>query len=66
MKNNKRNGRENLCLGILLMVLGVSVLISGEIKGMTLGNERVIPGGLALVVGGWVLSSYIFKFFNKK
>lgn len=65
MKNKKWNDIANFSLGILFITLGVSVLVSGKIKGMTLGDERVIPAAAALAVGGWILISYILKFLKK-
>lgn len=61
MKNKKWNDIANLSLGFLFISLGVSVLISGKIKSMTLGDERIIPAAAALGIGGWILISYTLR-----
>lgn len=65
MRNKKWNDVANFSLGVLFIFMGVSVLITGEIKGMTLGDERIIPATAALTAGLWISIFYALKAIKK-
>lgn len=64
MKNKKWNDVVNFSIGILFITMGVGVLLTGKVKGMTLGDERIIPAIVVLAVGAWILIFYALKFFK--
>lgn len=64
MKNRKWSDIANFSLGVLFVFLGINVLVTGKIKGMTLGDERIIPATVVLAAGGWILIFYAIKFFK--
>ncbi len=55
MKEKFRNNAFNILLSTTLVAFGIYVLLTGEIKNMQLGSERVIPASIMILFGIWWL-----------
>lgn len=55
MNQNLKHDALNTLLSVALIIFGIYVLATGEIKNMQLGNERIIPASAVIIFGIWLL-----------
>ncbi|PRY57578.1 hypothetical protein B0H98_1236 [Vreelandella songnenensis] len=66
MSKNFQNNTVNAFISIILIMFGIYILATGEIKNMQLGSERILPASAVIIFGVWIFIKSGIRLFKKK
>ncbi|MGO1239005.1 MAG: hypothetical protein ACTMHW_11645 [Hafnia alvei] len=66
MSKTLKDNTLNAFISIILIMFGIYILATGEIKNMQLGSERIIPASAVIVFGVWILIKIGIRIFKNK
>ncbi|MGO3698509.1 MULTISPECIES: hypothetical protein [Halomonas] len=66
MSKTLKDNTLNAFISIILIMFGIYILATGEIKNMQLGSERITPASAVIVFGVWILIKIGIRIFKNK